>query len=126
MKSVHLGKLETQIMEIIWEEENCSVRDVLLKIKGEKKLAYTTIATVLQRLYDKGMLIRKVSKSGHIYAPKISKENYSKGIAKSFLKNFIDSFGDTAVVSFAEGIDKLPSQKRSYFLKLIKKYDKSK
>lgn len=126
MKQTSLGELEQQIMDIVWEQKNCSARDVLTKIERDKKLAYTTIATILQRLYDKGLLTRKESRAGHIYSPKVSRENYTKNVAKSFLKNFISSFGDTAIASFADSIDKLPDKKRKYFLEILDEHDKNK
>lgn len=126
MKSATLGELEQKVMEILWESKSCTARDVLTKLETEKKLAYTTVATMLQRLYDKGLLNRKEEKSVHIYSPKISKEKYSKGIAQTFLKKFINSYGDTAIASFADSVDKLPKQKRKYFLDLLDGNDKSK
>ncbi len=126
MRSTYLGELEQQIMDIIWEQKHCTTRDILTKINLEKKLAYTTVATVLQRLYDKGLLKRKEDKSGYVYSPKISKESYSKNIARSFLNKFMDSFGDTAIASFADSIDKLPTKKRDYFLKLLDEHEKNK
>lgn len=126
MKSNSLGELEQQVMDIVWEYKNCSTRDVLTKIPNDRKLAYTTVATVLQRLCEKGLVKRTEDKSSHSYSPKLTKESYSKNIAKSFLKKFIDSFGDTAIASFAESIDKLPEKKRKYFLEIIHEYDKDK
>ena len=126
MKQTSLGELEQQIMDIVWEQKNCSARDVLTKIERDKKLAYTTVATILQRLHDKGLLTRKESRAGHIYSPKVSRENYTKKVAKSFLKNFISSFGDTAIASFADSIDKLPEKKRKYFLEILDEHDKNK
>lgn len=121
-----LGELEQQIMDIVWESKNCSARDVLTKLEKDKKLAYTTVATILQRLLDKGLLSRKEYTVGHIYSPKVSKEKYTKNVAQSFLKNFIISFGDTAIASFADSIDKLPKKKRKYFLEILDEYDKNK
>ncbi len=126
MKSISLGEHEQKVMEILWENKSGSARDILTKLEKEKKLAYTTVATMLQRLFDKGLLNRKETKSGYIYSPKISKEKYSKSIAQSFLKKFINSYGDTALASFAESVDKLPKQKRKYFLDLLDSNDKSK
>lgn len=126
MKPTSLGELEKQIMDIVWKYKQCSTRDILTKLKQEKKLAYTTVATILQRLYEKGLLKRTEDKAGYTYLPKLSKESYSKHIAQSFLKNFIDSFGDTAIASFADSIDKLPAKKRNYFLKLLEENDKNK
>lgn len=124
MKSKVLGQLEQQIMDIVWESKNCSIRDVLNKLVKDKKLAYTTVATILQRLFDKGLLVRKEDHGSYIYSPKLSKEKYSKNIVQLFLKNSINSFGDTAIASFADGIDKLPEKKRKYFLELLEGNDK--
>lgn len=126
MKTASLGELEQLVMDIAWKNKNCSARDVLTELEINKKLAYTTVATILQRLYDKGLLIRKENTAGHIYSPRITKEKYTKKVAHSFLKNFINSFGNTAIASFAESIDKLPNKKRKYFLEILDEYDKNK
>ena len=124
MKS-SLGQLEQRIMDIVFECKNCSARDVLTKLERHKKLAYTTVATILQRLHDKGLLNRKESTAGHIYSPKLTKEKYTKNVAQSFLKNFINSFGDIGIASFADSIDKLPEKKRKYFTKLLSDYERN-
>lgn len=126
MTAASLGELEKEVMDILWENKNCSARDVLIKLQKNRTLAYTTVATVLQRLYDKGLVKRTEDKLGHIYSSKLSKESYSKNIAQSFLKKFIDSFGDTAIASFADSIDKLPTKKKDYFLTLLEDHDKNK
>lgn len=124
MKSI--SELEQVVMDIVWELKGCSVRDVVEKLQSTRKLAYTTVATILQRLYDKGMVERKESKQGYTYYPKLSKQSYSKKLAKSFLGNFFKSYGDTAIASFAETIDELPEKKRKYFLELFNDHEKNK
>jgi predicted transcriptional regulator len=123
MKKISLGELEQQVMDIIWDCKNCSAREVLTKLEKDKKLAYTTVATILQRLYDKGLLERKENNAVYIYSAKISKEKYTKNVAQFFIKDFMSSFGDTAIASFAESIDELPKEKREYFLKILDEYD---
>ena len=126
MKQKTLSGLEQKIMDIVWECKECSVRDVLLRLEKKHKLAYTTVATILQRLYNKGLVTRKTTKSGYVYFYKVSRELYTTNVAKNFIKKFIDSFGDTAVTSFAESIEKLPKEKREYLLKLLGKNGKNK
>ena len=126
MVSASLGKLEQKVMDILWERKNCTAREVLIELEKEKTLAYTTVATILQRLYKKGLLARNDNATGYIYLPKVSKEKYTKSVARSFLKNFINSFGDTAIASFADSIDKLPNKKRVYFLNILDEYDHNK
>lgn len=126
MKVATLGELEKQVMDIVWDKNICSARDVLTELGSGKKFAYTTIATVLQRLYEKGLVKRAESKGGYLYSPKITKKSYSRNIAKSFLNKFIDSFGDTAIASFAESVDELPIERRNYFINLLKNNEKHK
>ncbi len=126
MKQKILSGLEQKIMEIVWEYNECSVRDVLLRLEKKHKLAYTTIATILQRLYNKGLVTKKTTKSGYVYSYKVSRELYTTNVVKNFMKKVVDSFGDTAVASFAESIEKLPTEKRKYLLKLLEENEKNK
>lgn len=118
-----MSKLEQEVMAIIWKCESCSVRDVMVKLTNTK-LAYTTVATILQRLTKKEIVTRKWQRVGFVYLPKVTKETYAKKLAQIFVNNFYSAFNDTAIVSFAESIETLPKEKKSYFLKLLRgKYE---
>lgn len=119
MKTKQLSELEQEVMNIVWELKNCSVREVRAELSKSKKLAYTTVATILQRLNDKGVVARKGLGQTYSYAPKFSKAVYSKNIAQSFIQKFFSSYGDNAIASFAETLDKLPSKKKKHLLKLL-------
>lgn len=121
MKQKNLSRLEQLAMGVVWQKKDCSTKNIqsVLK-KGGKTLAYTTVATILQRLYQKNLVERQMRGHAYIYFPKISKETYSKSVAQGFLTKFINSFGDAGLVSFAESIEKLPRNKRRYFLKLLR------
>jgi len=121
MKLKALSELEQEVMNVVWEINTCSVRAVLKRISKKKNLAYTTIATILQRLYEKGLVVRNNKDFVVHYSPKVSKEAYGKSIAGSFLTTFFQSFGDTAIASFAESIVELSKEKKDYFLKLLEK-----
>lgn len=121
-----LSPLEEDVMNIVWELKECSVRDVVGRFGQERKLAYTTVATLLQRLFDKGLVERSSQGMTLSYTPKISKKSYSKKMAKTFIKTFISSFGETAIVSFAESIDKLPRDQKNYLLRLLEKQNEKK
>ena len=119
MKLKTISTLEQEVMDIIWELKECSVRDVLNKLNQNKSIAYTTVATLFNRLEAKGMIKKQEQGKAYVYKPVLSKKTYSKNIATSFLHNFVSSFGDAAIASFAESIEELPKEKREYFLKLL-------
>ena len=121
-----LSPLEQEVMNIVWELKECSIRDVVEKLNQEKKLAYTTVSTLLQRLFEKGLVNRNSHSTVLSYTPKVSKELYGKKMAKSFIQAFMSSFGEAAIVSFAESIDKLPKDKKDHLLQLLEKQNENK
>lgn len=123
MKIKPLSELEQSVMEIVWSLGTCTVRDVVDKLPDSKPLAYTTIATIMNRLVEKGTLL-KSSGSISAYTPCMSKEMTGRTVAQSFLKNFFRSYGDSAVVSFAESIDQLPAEKKQHLLNILKAHEK--
>lgn len=121
MEAKHLGELEQQVMNIVWKYKGCSIRNIVSNIQKKRKIAYTTVATILQRLYEKELVDRKQEKHGYWYFAKISKESYIKNLASSFLRKMTHSFGDLAITSFAETLDSLPNKKKKYLLELLRK-----
>ena len=49
-----LGHLEAEVLETLWRHGECSVRDVQERLG--RRLAYTTVMTTLDRLYQEGTL----------------------------------------------------------------------
>lgn len=125
MRHKTLSNLELQVMIIIWEYKECTVRDVLTKLSKNREFAYSTVATLLRRLEAKKLLAKNSSSMTFMYYPKISKENYSKKLMASFIKDFLHTFGDTTIVSLADSINNLSNEKRDHFLKLLVKRSKN-
>ena len=121
MKSLVQGKLETEVMKILWEKKDCSPKEVLLSL--DSKFALTTVSTILERLYEKGLL-KKSKIGGRVrFAPRVSQKIYSEKVVRQFMGKMISSFGDLAVTSFAKGVEHLPKEKRDELAKLLKEYE---
>ncbi len=65
------GELELQVMNVLWEKKEASVIDVVNSIG--KDVAYTTILTVLSRMYSKGMVERSKVGKNYVYSIKEEK-----------------------------------------------------
>ncbi|MEQ8188127.1 MAG: BlaI/MecI/CopY family transcriptional regulator [Candidatus Eremiobacterota bacterium] len=94
---LHLGDLELQIMNIIWDKDRpCSVSEIHETLYPENKRAYTTIMTIMGNLYKKGVLERKKEGNAYLYFPVKKREELAVGfinkITKGFFKNNIAEF----------------------------------
>jgi predicted transcriptional regulator len=82
-----LGPLEQQIMVIVWQAGEVSVRDVCLAFDGT--LAYTTLMTTLDRLHKKGLLTRRKEGRAFFYSPQLSPQEFERNIARSLVDTLL-------------------------------------
>ena len=70
-----LSKLEFQIMEKLWEANECSIREIQDSFPAKKRPAYTTIQTTVYRMESKN-IVRRLRKVGnfHVFGPAISRD----------------------------------------------------
>src|SRR5271165_3623266 len=71
-----LGPLEAEVMEVLWAAGESSVRDVVEQL--DRKLAYTTIMTTLDRLFKKGLLDRQKSERAFLYTTRLSHQDWER------------------------------------------------
>lgn len=101
-----LGDLEAEIMKIIWKLETASVRQVFSRLKKKRKIAYTTVMTVMTRLAQKGILRRQLDESGaYIYTPIQDKSSFFAAASKKVINNLIKEFGEVAVAQFIDAVE---------------------
>src|SRR5262245_57316296 len=83
-----LTPLELDIMKTVWDNSPVTVRTVQAAIRPRRKLAYTTVMTIMHRLHHKGLLNRKLKSRAHIYEPAVP---YSE-VRDAELVRLIDNF----------------------------------
>lgn len=117
-----LGDLEAEIMDIVWAAEQVCVRNVLAQLEKKRKIAYTTVMTVMARLYDKGVLKRKMDKSGaFLYFPAKDKKAFLQSASEKIIKNFLKTYGDVAVAQFVDVIEKMDNKQSEEWKEKLKK-----
>ena len=82
-----LGPLEIAVMEILWAQASCNVRDVAERLG--RPLAYTTVMTTLDRLYKKGLLTRRKSERAFVYSAALTREEWEQKRAGDFVAGFL-------------------------------------
>lgn len=96
-----LGELEAEIMKAIWKQKEATVRTVLKQIQKKKEVAYTTIMTIMSRLYEKGLLNRRADANGaYLYFPSETKEDFFSRVSGNLINKMLKDFGDVAVAQF--------------------------
>jgi predicted transcriptional regulator len=86
-----LTPLELDIMKAVWRRPPISVREVQEAIRPVRKLAYTTVMTIMDRLFHKGFLTRTLESRTHYYQPAIDYADVRDEAVETLIKSFFGS-----------------------------------
>ena len=65
---------ELEILSVLWEMKNASVRTVHESLSKHKDAGYTTTLKLMQIMHEKGLVARNESAKTHIYSPSFARE----------------------------------------------------
>lgn len=92
-----LGPLETDIMQIVWQDERSTVKKVHRKLSQHRDIAYTTVMTTMSRLAEKGVLNRHREGLAYVYTPAITEDDFVTMVVQQVLDGLLDDYSETAV-----------------------------
>ena len=97
-----LGPLERAIMDAVWDRPgDVTVRD-LLDVPGARRRAYTTVMTVADRLWRKGLLNRKRAGRAYVYRARVSRDQYVADLVGQVLAGAQDR--RSVLLGFVRGV----------------------
>ncbi|MBE6224410.1 MAG: BlaI/MecI/CopY family transcriptional regulator [Bacteroidales bacterium] len=113
---VTLTKGEEEVMQLLWELGKGTVNDILERY-GQEKPKYTTVATFLKLLEDKGYVGHLQQGKSNMYYPLVEKAEYAGSVASSMLDNF---FGGSLMqmVSYFNKERQLSKEEKQELLRL--------
>lgn len=95
-----LGSREAEIMEIIWQQGPMSVAEVRLALRSDRKIAHTTVMTIMSRLAEKGLLHKTPSGNAYLYSAAINREELGQQTVRSVINGLLEEFAKPAVAYF--------------------------
>lgn len=101
MKLRQLTKAEEEVMQILWDLGEGTIKE-LLDGFVERRPAYNTVATVLKVLKKKKIVDNKAVGNTYIYFPLVSREAYSSFQVKNLLNNYFGGSFKRLATFFAE------------------------
>ena len=78
---------ELEILSILWEKGNATVKEVHEVILQIKKVGYTTTLKLMQIMNEKGLVTRNISTKKHIYTPTLKKEKVQDQLVHKLIQN---------------------------------------
>ena len=111
-----LGPLERRIMGHVWQSGPSTVaqaRDALNEASSQQ-LAYTTVMTILVRLFEKGAATREPRGRAWAYRPVLDREEHAAERMNALLRN-----GGDRAVALARFVDNMTPKERAQLRRLL-------
>ncbi len=105
-----LGDLEYEIMKYMWDHETATARDAYEYLRESRKIAYTTVSTVMMRLADKSLLDRVKDGQGYRFSANCSKADLIKNTLDGLFSGLLDDFGPAVMSQFVHSVNTEPSR----------------
>ena len=89
-----LGEMEMEILRLVWRTQPCTERQITELVQSGRAVARTTVLKTMQRLEEKGLLVREPGGSGPIrYRAAVEEQS----VLPALIRRFVDGFlGGTA------------------------------
>ena len=100
------GELEARIMEAVWEIGPATVQDVCDRLGPEQN--YKTVMTVMNRLVEKAVLVRRREARAFVYVACESREDFMHDVSRHVVEGLLQDFGPAALAQFLAAVDASP------------------
>jgi BlaI family penicillinase repressor len=108
-----LGELQASILGAIQKLGKASAREIMEEIGGKRKIAYTTVSTVLDRLYRKGLVKRSktASRGGikYVYSYAAPPEMRNSLVQRA-LNQLVSAFGPSIVPTIYDSLEQISKE----------------
>ena len=103
--SRHPTELELEILKIIWRDGPSTVRQVRDALAVKRKLAHTSVITIMTIMIDKGYLTRSKKDGKHVYRAKVSRRATTRQMLKDLMARAFDGSPSAMMMNLLESSD---------------------
>jgi predicted transcriptional regulator len=86
-----LGEAELEVLKTLWDYGPATVREVLSHLHEHgRRVAYTTVQTLLTRLEQKGYATSNKSELAYVYRARLTRDRVTRSRLKTLVKQLYD------------------------------------
>jgi len=123
-KSPTLTEQELEIMKIVWDRDAVTVRDVYEALLEKRKVAYTTVMTMMNILEQKGHLRKSQDDRAYVYRSTKPRQQVIRGMVREFVNRVFNGSAEPLLLHLVE--DQKLSEKDLEEIRMLIRKERSK
>lgn len=121
-KGINLTPAEAEIMRVVWDMQRpVTVRDVYEILLGKKRIAYTTVMSMMAKLARKGVLKQDNSSTAYLYSPTLSDTDVAESMLEGVIDKVLAGAAEPIFARLLGSQKKLTAAQVDELVKLLKK-----
>src|ERR1700693_5161452 len=104
-RSTSLTGQELEIMKLVWERESATVRHVYEALLERRKVAYTTVMTMMKILEQKKYLKKNQADRAYVYRPAQPRGQVIGAMVRDFVNRVFNGSAEPLLVHLVEEHD---------------------
>ena len=101
---------ELEILKVVWQRGEATVREVFRDLSAQRKIAYTTVLTMMGILEQKGHLKKTAGERAYIYKPTKPQEQVVGSMVNEFVHRVFNGSARPLLVHLVENPDMRPDE----------------
>ena len=93
---------ELDIMKLVWEREEATVRDVYEALRARRRIAYTSVLTMMNVLERKGHLRKRAEGRSFVYQAARPRGQVVRAMVREFVQRVFNGAAETLLVHLLE------------------------
>lgn len=94
---------ELEILQVLWSEGPSALSGVCERLREQREVATTTVATMLRVMQDKGLVKRKGAGRGALWSAVVTRRSTARGMVRKLVDGVFEGSADRLVAHLVEG-----------------------
>jgi BlaI family penicillinase repressor len=108
---IRVSQLEMECLKVLWRKKAASVAEV--RSAMPRPLAYTTVMTVLDRMMEKGAVVRRKNGRAYVYSPALDLHSARRQAVRRLLDNLFDQDAQALIQFVSEQREQAGGERRA-------------
>jgi BlaI family penicillinase repressor len=101
---------ELEILKVVWQRGRATVREVYRDLAAQRKIAYTTVLTMMGILEQKGHLKKTAGERAYVYSPAKPQQQVVRSMVREFVHRVFNGSARPLLVHLVEDPDIHPEE----------------
>ena len=85
-----VGDLQLRILQILWNRPDVTVSEVHAALRPERDLAYTTVATMLRKMEERGLVSHRAEGRSYLYRAAVAEEEVGRSMTDHVVERMFE------------------------------------